>query len=96
MIEGSGVEVDDKPRERRWATDGGLDGLTVAYIERDLGGHVAAVMLVIDDYLTVQFDPKLLTGSSGYLMRFWAKRHYQNGWDLAILPTSAVATMLSG
>lgn len=96
MHEQGRAAVDDEPRERRWASDGGLDGLVVTYIERDLGDNVAAVMVLADGFLTVQFNPRLFTGTAGYLLRFWAKRHYQAGWDLAILPAVDVARMLSG
>lgn len=78
---------------RHWAYNGGLDGLTVEYVERDLGGAVAAILLLDGDRISIQFDPKLVRSPGGYLLRFWARRHVVAGWQFALVTAADVLAL---
>lgn len=62
------------------------------YIERPLGGRVAAILLATDEVVSIQFDPKLVRGD-GLLLRLRLKQRVRDGREFALVMAGDLARL---
>lgn len=84
-----------KGGRRLWDFDGDLDHLTWIYVERPLGGALAAALTRWDDAVIVQFDPVVMRERARHHLRSWARRHVANGWLCAAATAADIAPLLT-
>lgn len=80
------------PREQ---IDGNPAGPTIAYVERGLGGTLAAVLLAEDGLILVQFDPAVMKPQARHHLRSWALHQVAVGWMFALATQTDIAALMS-